>query len=338
MFWHPDDHRCHKFMGFLLGVRAVIRPCRADYENIMIALLKNRQFILYLLLGMSLIAIYYIITPAIREIRSTDFSISIIDCLLAIFFCLLVLLFKAWVHVLILGKYRLPSMTWLQAFAAYANGQVIRYIPGKVLGVISQSIRMADVAKASIIWEANVTQYLITNIISILVLATLSACFFLGSLLVALPGVLLLCFAIPLLTRNTLTRAFNYVADFFSVTLVESQGHSWRQATLILLCLCIEWVFYFMIWYYLTGRESPFFLHIGWFYAAASWLALLVVVVPNGVLVREAVFLWLGSLFGLSVGQLLFYGIAYRILYIACEIIFYIIVELLLASRSCGKN
>ncbi len=301
-------------------------------------LFKNRQFILYLLLGISLVAIFYIITPSIQDIRSMDFSISAIDCLLAVFFCLLTLLFKAWVHVLILGKYRLPSITWLQAVAAYANSQVVRYIPGKVLGVISESIRMANVAKAAVIWEVNVTQYLITNIVSMLVLVILGICFLLDSPFAALPGMLLLYFAIPLLTNNTLAHVFNYVAGFFPITTVDSQGHSCKQAMIILLCLCVEWLFYFMVWYHLTGGESPFFLYIGWFYAAASWLALLVFVVPNGILVREAVFLWLGSLFGLPIGQLFFYSIVFRVLYIACDIIFYMIIELLAASRSCGKN
>ncbi len=304
----------------------------------MMAMLKNRQFILYLLLGISLIAIFYIMAPAIGDIRSTDFSIGITDCLLAIFFCLITLLFRAWIHVLMLGKYRLPSINWWQVVAAYANGQVVRYIPGKVFGIISQSVKMADIARASVVWEANVTQDLITNIVSVLVLATLAAWFLLDSLLVALPGVLLLCLTVPLLTHNTLTRVFNYVAGLFSITPVEYQRHSWCEATLILLCLCIIWVLYFMICYSMVGGESPLFLYIGWFYAAASWLALLAIVVPGGILVREAVFLWLGSLFGLPVEQLFFYGVVFRILYTACEILFYIITELLLISWPCAKN
>lgn len=302
------------------------------------ALLKKRQFILYLLLGISLIAIFYIMVPAIQDIRSTDFSVSATDYLPAACFCLFTLLFKAWVHLLILGKYRLPSVTGLQTVAAYANGQIVKYIPGKVLGVVSQSIRMADLAKASIIWEANVTQYLITNIVSVLVLAMLAAGFFLGDLFAVLPGMLLLCLTIPLLVRNILTHLFNYVTGFFAINPIEPQGHSWKQASFILFCLCVEWVFYFMIWYYLSGGESPFFLYIGWFYAVASWLALMAFVVPGGVLVREAIFIWLGSLFGLPIGQLFFYSIVFRILYITCEIIFYIVIELLLVSQSCMKN
>ena len=339
IFWGPDDRRRHKFMGPLLTVVwAEVYPCRSACEGIMMGLLKNRRFILYLLLGISLIAIFYIMAPAIGDIRSTDFSIGITDCLLAIFFCLLVLLLKAWAHVLILDKYRLPSINGWQVVAAYANGQVVRYIPGKVFGIISQSVRMANVARASVVWEANVTQDLMTNIVSVLVLTTLAACFFLDSLLVALPGVLLLCLTVPLLTRNTLTRVFNYVAGLFSIMPVQSRRHSWRQATLILICLCAEWVLFFMIWYSLIGGESPLFLYIGWFYAAASWLALLAIVVPSGILVREAVFLWLGSLFGLPVEQLFFYGVVFRILYTACEIILYMIMELLIVSQLCGKS
>ena len=304
----------------------------------MMALLKNRQFILYLLLGISLIAIFYIMVPAIEDIRSMDFSVGITDYLLAACFCLLTLLFNAWVHVLILGKYRLLSVTWLQVVAAYANGRVVRYIPGKVFGVISQSVRMADIARPHAIWEANVTQDLVTHIVSVLVLATLAACFFVDSLLAALPGILLMYLTIPLLTRNTLTRAFNYVAGFFSITPVEYQGHSWQQATLILIGMCVGWVLYFMIWYALTDSEPPFFLYIGWLYAAASWLSLLAIIVPSGILVREAIFLWLGSLFGLPVGQLFFYGVVFRVLYITCEIVFYMVTELLMVSRSCVKN
>ena len=304
----------------------------------MMALLKNRQFILYLLLGISLIAIFYIMVPAIEDIRATDFSIGITDCLLAIFFCLITLLLRAWVHVLILGKYRSPSINRWQVVVAYANGRIVRYIPGKVFGVISQSVRMANIARASAVWEANVTQDLMNHIVSVLVLATLAACFFLDSLLAFLPGILLLYLTIPLLTRNTLTRMFNYIAGFFSITPVESRRHSWQQATLILIGMCAGWVLYFMIWYALTDSEPPFFLYIGWLYAAASWLSLLAIVVPSDILVREAIFLWLGSLFGLPIGQLFFYGVVFRILYIACEIIFYIIIELLIVFQPSGEK
>ena len=303
--------------------------------------LKNRQLAMFVLLAASLIVIFYTLRPSLEEIQNTDFSGYEINITLAALCCLCTLLFKAWTHVLIFDKYRLPPGTGLHILAAYANGQLVRYIPGKVLGIISQSLKLSDCVRPALTWEANIKQYVLTNGVSVFVLVAFAAYFLLDSLVSALLLVLLSFIFIPIIARNRLTCIFNRLAKLFAVAPVETQTgvHSWKNASLVFLSLYLEWLFYFFAWFYLAGdKESLSFVYLGWLYAAASLLALLAVVVPNGLLVREAIFLWLGTVSGVSVEHLLFYSVLFRVLYILCEMLFYLITELLAALNSWVKK
>lgn len=281
----------------------------------------------------SIITIILLLEPNISELRKTDFSINIFDILFSALFIILTLWTKAYVHSLILDKYNDGSISRIAIIAAYANGQVVRYLPGKVFGILSQTLKLSKVIKASYIWEANITQYFVTNILSVIIILIIA-------LSIKLHNYYYLILLVPfslipavMLARNTITFFFSKIIAFFPTdkTDITDCHFSKRQSAMVIVLLHLEWVLYFIFWYFLTGHEFTSAIYIGTLYAAASLLALLAFVVPNGILVREALFLWLGTQANISIDLLLLYGVVLRVLYMICEVLFYLCVELLLS-------
>lgn len=277
-----------------------------------------------------------LLQPSISEIKQSSFSLPPQNVFFIVIFILLLLLIKALVHSLILDKYRLETISRQEVIAAYANSQVVRYLPGKVIGIIAQSLKLSDVAKASYIWETHLTQYVITNVVTIFIIFSAAAYFLLESKLIMILILTTSIISVPILTYGIITKVFNFMTRVFSMNSINTDiyNQSSSQSAFIVLLLYVEWIFYFLAWYYLVNDSFLMALYIGLLYAAASLFALLVFVVPNGILVREAIFLWLGSYLALSVDMFLFYGVIIRVLYILCEILFYLLAESLVKFRS----
>ena len=292
------------------------------------------------LLMLSVIAIAYLLLPNINQLRESNFSIDTLNLFLVGFLMLCLLYLKATVHAVILEKYDLKSTSRMHIITSYANGQVVRYIPGKILGIVSQSLKLGEVAKASYVWEANFSQYIITNLVSALLILSFAGYTYFESIFFPVFFVVTSLLSTFVLTSKATTKFFDFVSSTLSITSISTGHHclSMKQAMSVMILLYIEWFFYFSAWYFLVDGSLGVSLYIGTLYAASSLLALLAFVVPNGLLVREAIFLWLGTLANIAAEELIFYGIVIRVFYIVCDLLFYFICEMVWKLAAWSKK
>ena len=301
---------------------------------------KTKRILTTTLLLLSIATIIYLLLPNIHRMKEADFSIGIVNVFLIglVMICLLYL--KALVHAVILGKYQLGPVTRLDIITSYANGQVVRYVPGKVLGIVSQSLKLGDVAKASYVWEANLSQYIITNLVSVLLILAVAGYVVFENSIFIFFFLLSSILSASLLTSNGVTNLFDFASRILSIPSISTGSHSLptKRALLVVMLLYVEWVFYFAAWYFLVADGLGTSIYIGTLYAASSLLALLAFVVPNGLLVREAIFLWLGTMVDIPAEELIFYGLVIRVFYIFCDVVFYLLCELIVRLSAWSKK
>lgn len=90
---------------------------------------------------------------------------------LAVLACVPMYYIKAAYHVRTLARFSGKALDRRKAVAVYLQAQVVRYLPGKIWGLLYQSGRMAGDLQARIILAANLWQMLITNVLAVAVVA-----------------------------------------------------------------------------------------------------------------------------------------------------------------------
>jgi uncharacterized membrane protein YbhN (UPF0104 family) len=181
---------------------------------------------------------------------------------------------------------------------AYSEAQVVRYLPGKIWGLVHQSSQLSSHFKMHEVVLANTLQMLMTNLLSLGVIGSI-----LGASLLHSPwplvGIPLSLVAIEWMHRNPfleqlLVRAaqrFARVSPGDFITKVRPVR--WRGTAI----LATEWLAYFAVWGLVAHQLlAPLEIAVlGAWYAAASLLAILAIAVPAGLAVREAMFVSLAA-------------------------------------------
>lgn len=214
----------------------------------------------------------------------------------------------------------------LADMAAYLQSQVVRYLPGKIWGLLYQMERMKGRHSAARVLGANLWQLVATNLLSIGIAAALVAY---GLRL--LPPVAALAIAVAsiglteLLHRTRLVAAAQRWLEQRSAWLrarglpTPPRGMGTRGSAL----LVVEWLFFAAgLWLLLAGRVEPgaAIAAIGW-YAGSSAAAILAIAVPAGIAVREAMFIGGHGLLEASSASLLVVATQARLAMVAAEIL-----------------
>jgi hypothetical protein len=250
-------------------------------------------------------------------------------------------LLKTCYHANLLG--RITGRTQLSATvaAAYAQAQVVRYLPGKVWGFLHQANQLSRRFSAQEVMLANLLQMLTTNILAVGVIASVLGCLLSGSRLplLGLPVTLLV---VELLHRNPLLER-----TLVRLAVIASRG---RVGTRVLLdvpvapsrwlattILAAEWMFYFAAWSLLANGmlELTSALALATWYAAASLLSILAIAVPAGLVVREAIFVSLSGLSAVPQATLVVLAAAMRLAMTAGEVL---CIPVTLAYRKLGRD
>ncbi|MES0873760.1 hypothetical protein [Sinimarinibacterium thermocellulolyticum] len=211
-----------------------------------------------------------------------------------------------------------------RVIAVYLQAQLVRYLPGKVWGLVYQSGQMANRHAPSIIITANFVQTLTTNVMAAFLILALA-----GSVL-AHPALLLLLLA-GLLAPEWLHRAPGLWATLARTTArwLPALGAAgtpgpaapirWSGTAM----LASEWFFYFLMFFVLVGDRCPLWAVIftGTWYACASLLSMFAVVVPAGLAVREALFVASPAQSALSATELVVLAVTLRLLSIVAELL-----------------
>lgn len=247
-------------------------------------------------------------------------------------------------HVLLIAVVTLLPMYWLKAnyhasvvrsldpdtfdrsrvIAVYLQAQLVRYLPGKVWGLVYQSGQMANRHAPSIIVTANFVQTLTTNVMAAFLILALA-----GS--VWLHPALLLLLLPALLVAEWLHRAPHLWAAFarnasrllptFGIARTPAPPAPIRWTGTAM--LASEWIFYFLVFFVLIGDQPTFLAVIltGTWYAGASLLSMLAVVVPAGLAVREALFVASPAQSALSAAELLVLALVLRLIAVVAELL-----------------
>lgn len=220
-------------------------------------------------------------------------------------------------HVLAVARIQKHEVPATQVALSYALGQVVRYIPGKILGLLFQVRYHAGRISASTITLSLLVQTAYDYAWTIAFAGTLLYCGALGSLvpLAALPVVVGLLWWTH--ARSLCERALT--APRFLRRLFDASGHSGtfdaRHSGAATAVLASEWLPMLLgIGMALQGEFGwTGAVLIGAAYLLAAMASLLAFVVPSGLVVREALFVWLGTQLGFPPAMLLFVGVLLRL-------------------------
>lgn len=241
---------------------------------------------------------------------------------LSVLSALVMMVLKALYHLDLcraLSERHVPAAPLLRA---YATAQVVRYLPGKVWGVVYQASRLSDLGAGRIV-TANLMQMLHTNLVAVGVIAGV-----LGSMVLerAWP---LAALVLGLLVVEVLHRRPR-LERMIVALVTRSQGRAEPQAAVVsprpvraTTILALEWVAYYAMWWTLLAPVgwSEMLVPSTW-YAAASLLAILAFVVPGGIGVREALFVSLaGGGFAPGAASLVALAAAMRLILLAGELV-----------------
>lgn len=206
----------------------------------------------------------------------------------------------------------------------FLQAQIVRYLPGKIWGVVYQSQRMARNHRTGDVVIANAWQMIITNILALGVIsALLLAKHFSPMALLLLIPVLL---GVEWLHRKPIIESWGLrwlgrLLPRFA-PLASSRPLSpmpWKGTFL----LCMEWGFYllaFLVLLYGKADWTDILLLAAW-YSAASILALVAFVVPAGIAVREAIFVGAPNMVGMDPASLILIAALVRIAFFGSEAI-----------------
>lgn len=200
---------------------------------------------------------------------------------------------------------------------AYAISQVARYIPGKIFGVILESQILGPSAGLFRVIKATLLQTVLVygwaGFLSISILATIK---------LDAVWLLMLCpLAIPFLWSRQGRRLVHYIGRRanpagFTHSAETGLHRKGRQHSLrCMILLALQWVPFFAMWSIIVGLDegASETLWLGASYLLASIAGSISVFAPSGLIVREAVFIWLGGLHGAPAASLLISAITMRI-------------------------
>ena len=260
--------------------------------------------------------VYGILDDSFDELARGAYALSVAGWLVLLVGIVGTLILSTAYHVLATRRIEAVELPPTRIAVAYALGQIVRYVPGKIVGVLFQARYLTGSVRASTVGLALIVQtvydYLWTFAFagSILLCVTFRTAW---PLLALLPTGYVLWQAHVqgwcergLLLAGPLRRLF----EDRQLQRLRAPTYS-GAATLVLLA---EWI------PMLLGIGFALDPMLGWgkalllgaIYLVAAVGSLLVFVVPSGLVVREALFVWLGVRYGFEPAMLVFVGVALR--------------------------
>ncbi|WP_160329666.1 hypothetical protein [Lysobacter capsici] len=259
---------------------------------------RNRQAVRSILTWSLIIGagifLTHILAPEIQVLRRSMAVIAWPQVVLAAIAAIPMYLIKGCYHLSLLDRIGTSRGSWRKDLPIYLQAQIVRYLPGKIWGIVYQSQRMSGNHQSSAVVVANLWQMATTNFLAAgLVISLLLALrYSYAWALLLIPVVI----AVEWLHRHPAmeTWALKQLARFLP-RLVPLAGDGplppmpWKGTAM----LCSEWIFYFLAFacmlHDLVDWHSLFL--IATWYGGASLLALAAFVVPAGIAVREAIFI-----------------------------------------------
>lgn len=250
-------------------------------------------------------------------------ALSLLQVLGAVVAAVAMLALKAAYHVMLCQRLSGKSALAAEVLPAYCTAQVVRYLPGKIWGIVYQSGKLAKSVGQREVVAANAIQTVTTNLLGSAVIVSSLAAFHTGQP-IFLVGILIGIVMVEMLHRTPSIEAWllrlAYKVGRRSSREIPSIPPMHMRGTAILV---LEWVAYFLMWHLIaagssgTGGAALF----GIWYAAASLIAVLAIAVPGGLAVREAIFVGIASSMGAHAATLVALAAVARLVLTAGELL-----------------
>lgn len=236
---------------------------------------------------------------------------------------------------------RLSRKTGLLAHVlpAYAVAQVVRYLPGKIWGIVYQSGRLSSQLHPSVVVTANTSQTLMTNLLGFGIIASVLGSVHLESAW-PLCGIPVAIAITELLHRNPRLEAWllRVISRVLRRRIYAPDVPAQKVSGTLMLSL--EWIAYYIIWAAILGEALPTYstIVIATWYAAASLLAMFAIAVPAGIAVREALFVSMATIAASKSGELIGYAALMRAILTSSEVALIPIAHLAARAARRGRG
>lgn len=232
-------------------------------------------------------------------------------------------LFKAAYHWLLLRGLGTRDESVWTVVDAYCQAQIVRYLPGKIWGLVFQATRLGGRVSAKSVVLANLIQFLNTQLFALWVCAGILLTYVTNNLgwLALIPAGVGLS---GVLHRTAIVEKLGVALAARLKTSGPLQPHIAKtgQALPAIALLSLDWLAFFIGWAWICDPQLTLWTKIamGACYCMAALIATLAIVVPSGLAVREALFVSVGARLDFDVQHLLVYGLVARLILTGSEI------------------
>lgn len=275
-----------------------------------------RVVLAFVLIVASSLYIFRILNDSLILLHRAHYSITTVEAIWLTSGILGTLILSTLYHVLAVRRIESSRTPVTKIGLAYALGQIVRYLPGKVVGLLFQTRFLSGMLRASSITLALIVQTVYDYFWTFVFAGSILLCSLSRN---GWPLIALLPVGIGIWWAHLhgwCERGLLFAAPIRRLFGQEqlSQLSKPPHPGLTALTLFGEWIPMLLgIGIALNGNLGlPNAVLVGAIYLLASVGSLLVFVVPSGLVVREALFVWLGSRYGFEPPMLLFLGIVLR--------------------------
>ena len=233
------------------------------------------------------------------------------------------LLLNAYMYTLLLRHTSGISIPFSIVALDYFPAQVAKYLPGKVWGIIYQAERMAKSVRAVHTWQVNIELMVWFMLQVVVVVGGLFAWQWGGAPTLSITLALLWVLMFIVIRSGQTQKVIAWICHRFSRHRPLCASPMTSACTIrFLVALTLESAAYITVWFLLLPAGNGF--SQAWLVASAYLLAwvigVIVLVVPNGIFVREASFVAIGQTLGLPQELLLPYSVYARLFFMAADI------------------
>lgn len=226
----------------------------------------------------------------------------------------------AHIYFLVLSGIVPQTLSFHSVALPFFAAQVVRYLPGKVWGIIYIAQATAGWIPSRYTVRANIVQFTLMTFNSIVVATSVYAYYRKGILPALVTYAVLLLIVYGISITDLLQRAASLILRAHEY----QRSNSNRVKNLLLLTLLqAEWLVYLTACKLILPGHISFgdSVIIATIYAVA-WLAgALAIILPGGLFVREGSFLWLSGLLGYNAADMFLFSIFARILFTLCDVV-----------------
>lgn len=231
------------------------------------------------------------LTISMASLELKWIALSVVPAMISVFIA-------TYIYYLVLSGIVLVPLSVRNIMTPFIVSQVVRYLPGKIWGIYYQIVSSKQVSSHQTV-KANIRHFALTNLNSFAIAASVFTYRHEGNW-----------------TALVVFVAVQFSMFFFLTTYDSNRGIQ------IFTLLQAEWLVYFFTCflilpgYYGIGEV----LFIATCYVIAWIGGALIVMLPGGLFVREASFIWLSGLFGFNPGDMLAFSIIARMLFTLADV------------------